>query len=109
MMTAEGTLTFADLRPYDKAIDYIGQTEHTTANGLYVDTVNFNLAPTSTGGTEIKVFSTSQIAGAYGDDGQNFYNIVNLLTSVDFGDGEVGVEEFVRVDESCPQPTDEKK
>lgn len=105
-MTAEGTLNFGDLRPYDKAIDFIGQAMHTTTNGMYTDTVNFNLSPTDDGNTEILAFSISQIAGAYGDDGQNYHNIVSLLTSVDYGEGKVGEGDFVRLDGSCPEPTE---
>ena len=104
-MTAEGTLGFGDLTPFGVGVDYIGQAYHTTANGMYTDTVNFNLAPTADGmGTVVKAFSTSQIGGAYGDDGQNYYNIVSLLTEVDFGGDKADEGDFVRVDESCPEP-----
>ena len=44
-MTAEGTLTFGDLRPYGKDVDFIGQTFHQTKNGMYTDTINFTLKP----------------------------------------------------------------
>mmetsp|Transcript_17427 Transcript_17427/g.31798 ORF Transcript_17427/g.31798 Transcript_17427/m.31798 type:complete len:132 (+) Transcript_17427:34-429(+) len=40
-MTAEGTLGFADLSPYNKSIDFIGQAVHTTlAPNYYNDTVS---------------------------------------------------------------------
>ncbi|GMI11031.1 hypothetical protein TrRE_jg11861 [Triparma retinervis] len=104
-MTAEGTLGFADLRPFGAPADFIGQAFHATANGLYVDTVNFNLSPTEDGGgTVVRAFSTSQVGGAFGDDGQNYYNIVGLLTEVDFGGDKADVNDFVNVDESCPKP-----
>lgn len=37
--------------------------------------------------TFIQVFSYSLIAGAYCDDGQNYYNIMNLIQSIDWADG----------------------
>jgi hypothetical protein len=64
MLTAEGTLTFGDLRPFDKDVDYIGQAWHTTANLLYNDTINFLLKPQEGGvSTAVYVASISQIAG----------------------------------------------
>eukprot|EP00600_Ochromonadales_sp_CCMP1393_P009826 CAMPEP_0174972644 /NCGR_PEP_ID=MMETSP0004_2-20121128/10752_2 /TAXON_ID=420556 /ORGANISM="Ochromonas sp., Strain CCMP1393" /LENGTH=154 /DNA_ID=CAMNT_0016222907 /DNA_START=29 /DNA_END=490 /DNA_ORIENTATION=- len=82
-MTAEGTLTFGDLRPYDKPVDYIGQTWHTTTNLMYNDTINILLKPTELGkSTFVYAVSISQIAGAYGDDGQNYFNIKQLFDSV---------------------------
>ena len=105
-MTAEGTLTFGDLRPYGKDVDFIGQTYHETQNGLYTDTINFTLKPTldsasGVNGTYVKAFSISQIAGAYGDDGQNYFNIVQLMESIPLLKG----VSAVNVDASCPKST----
>ena len=97
MMTAEGTLVFGDLRPYDKPVDFIGQTWHTTVNGLYNDTINMIVAPGHRG-TDVVAFSISQIAGAYGDDGQNYYNIYQLFTSV-FSADALSIK---NADQSCP-------
>lgn len=78
MMTAEGTLTFGDLRPYHPGeVDFIGQTVHTTINGLYNDTVNFLLKEASYG-TEVYAFSISQTAGAYGDVRYYTFHSVNM-------------------------------
>jgi hypothetical protein len=96
-MTAEGTLTFGDLRQYPDHPDFIGQAWHTTKNGLYNDTINFTLFPTDDGSsTALHAFSISQIGGAYGDDGQNYFNIVQLLTSI-WGDAKA-----TALDMSCP-------
>jgi len=83
-ITAEGTLTFGDLRAYPGHPDFIGQAWHATKNGLYNDTINFTLTPTDSTGTatQVKAFSISQIGGAYGDAGQNYFNIVQLITSL---------------------------
>ncbi|GMH48505.1 hypothetical protein TL16_g00304 [Triparma laevis f. inornata] len=106
MMTAEGTLTFGDLRAYDKQIDFIGQAEHLTINGLYTDTVNFALAPLSDTSTEVKAFSISQIAGAYCDDGQNYLNILQLVQGVKWVDGDLELDQVSHLDDSCPEPTE---
>mmetsp|Transcript_17424 Transcript_17424/g.31795 ORF Transcript_17424/g.31795 Transcript_17424/m.31795 type:complete len:174 (+) Transcript_17424:34-555(+) len=101
-MTAEGTLGFADLSPYNKSIDFIGQAVHTTlAPNYYNDTINLSIAKTTDGkGSVIEAFSISQIAGAYCDDGQNYFNVMNVITSLDFDyyGGDAGF------DGSCPQP-----
>ena len=38
-MTAEGTLGYADLRPYNTSIDFIGQAIHTTYAPYYYNDV----------------------------------------------------------------------
>ena len=105
MMTAEGTLTFGDLRPFGKPIDFIGQAVHTTINGMYNDTVNFSLAPKADNGTEIAAFSISQIAGAYCDDGQNYWNILQLVQGVKWEGGDLEEDQVAHVDGSCPEPS----
>jgi hypothetical protein len=82
-MTYEGTLGFADLRPYSKPVDFIGQAIHTTTgNSHFEDSVSFTIAPTASGGSVIQAFSLSLIAGAYCDDGQNYFNIMQLVDSI---------------------------
>lgn len=102
-MTAEGTDGFADLRPYDKPVDFIGQAIHTTlAPNFYNDSVSMTIAPTDVGsGSVIEAFSYSLIAGAYCDDGQNYYNIMSLVTSISWG-GAISI----KYDGSCPAPED---
>ncbi|GMI10927.1 hypothetical protein TrVE_jg5872 [Triparma verrucosa] len=109
MMTAEGTLTFGDLRPYGKPIDFIGQAVHTTINGVYNDTVNFSLAPVSENETEVMAFSISQIAGAYCDDGQNYLNILQLVEGVKWDGGELDLDQVSHLDGSCPDPASSLK
>eukprot|EP00605_Chrysophyceae_sp_TOSAG23-4_P000982 GSChrysophyteH1.ASY1.ANO1.1082.1 assembled CDS len=100
-MTAEGTSGIADLRPYNAPVDFIGQAFHQTKNGLYTDTINFTIAPVAKSDSsepmsQIQAFSLSQIGGAYGDDGQNFYNIVSLIQGA-FPDAQPR-----HIDNSCP-------
>ena len=139
MMTAEGTLTFGDLTPYGKPVDFIGQTWHTTENLLYNDTINFlvypynkkdgytkvsgvlhmlfticvhymckflmpsitpythSLSPSPPLSPTYPVFSQSQIGGAYGDDGQNFFNIKSLFDSITWENK----YKLVHADKSC--------
>uniref|UniRef100_A0A7R9UEN9 Uncharacterized protein n=1 Tax=Pinguiococcus pyrenoidosus TaxID=172671 RepID=A0A7R9UEN9_9STRA len=95
VMTYEGTLGFADLRPFDKPVHFIGQAVHTTTGkARFNDTLDFTIAPTSTGSL-VTAFSISQIAGAYCDSGQNFSNLQMLFASL-------GLDMFVRnADASC--------
>ena len=81
--TAESPYGFGDLRPYHpEAVSFIGQAEHLTSNHTYIDTLNFLLLKESANAAMLKAFSISRIGGAYGDDGQNFKNIVLLLNSL---------------------------
>jgi hypothetical protein len=86
------------------AVDYIGQAVHTTlAPNYYNDTINLSIAKTEDGkGSVIEAFSISQIAGAYCDAGQNYFNIMQVITSVydssDYYGGDAGF------DGSCQQP-----
>lgn len=94
-----GAFVFSDLRPYNISVDFLGQTWHTTVNGLYNDTVNLQLSPTDEGeSTNVVAFSISQIGGAYGDDGQNYYNIFQLFDSIKWASGYV----VSNADHSCP-------
>lgn len=77
---AEGGEGFADLTQYNLTVSYIGQVYHTTASGTYNDTVDFTMAPDpATGGSFLKIFSISQIGGAWCDSGQNYKNVVTLV------------------------------
>ena len=81
-MTAEGTLLFADLRPYNISggVDFLGQVHHATKVHHYNDTINMLISSPSTTNTELTVFSISQIAGALGDASQNYANIMNFVS-----------------------------
>jgi len=104
MMTASGTMTFSDLRQYGAGADFLGQALHTTINGKYNDTVNFSLSPTTKKkkkkGTIISAFSISDIAGAYCDSGQNYWNILQLIEGIQWDNDETPLIEHVG--DSCP-------
>ncbi|OEU14361.1 hypothetical protein FRACYDRAFT_240901 [Fragilariopsis cylindrus CCMP1102] len=111
MMTAGGTLTFSDLRQYGLGADFNGQAVHTTLNGKYNDTVNFSLSPTTIldknnnniNATVIAAFSISEIAGAYCDSGQNYWNILQLVQGIQWESGTLDVDQQVEhVGNSCP-------
>ena len=74
--TAESAYGFGDLRPYHpEAVNFIGQAWHKTAKYTYTDTINYLIyAPPkdAPGASSMKVFSISQIGGAYGDAGQKY-------------------------------------
>eukprot|EP00657_Telonema_sp_P-1_P009223 TRINITY_DN3414_c0_g1_i1.p2 TRINITY_DN3414_c0_g1~~TRINITY_DN3414_c0_g1_i1.p2 ORF type:complete len:150 (+),score=35.58 TRINITY_DN3414_c0_g1_i1:206-655(+) len=82
---AEGTLGFANftaVKDIPKALAYLGTAYHTTYGAKhYNDTVNMNIYPYALyeGNSVLEVFSVSQIPGAYGDYGQNFKNIMQLV------------------------------
>jgi hypothetical protein len=83
MITADDYLTFRDLRPKNVAVDFLGQAYHLTANLLYNDTVNILLSKAQNGvDTNVFAFSISQIGGAWGDSGQNYFNIIQLFDSI---------------------------
>jgi len=103
-ITADGSLGFSDLRSYPIDFDFVGQAWHKTLNGVYDDTVNFNLKSVSDGEkTEIRAHSISQIAGALGDAGQNHWNIMQLVNGIEWADPDSVVVEHN--DASCPEPT----
>jgi len=98
-MTAEGTLGFGDLAQFGSphGFDYIGQVFHTTSGPAhYVDTINFNIKQEDPY-TVVRAFSTSQIGGALGDNGQNYKNIMSVMKAA-FGKNYA----TVLVDSSCP-------
>jgi hypothetical protein len=74
---------------------------HTTANLLYTDTLNFLLKSVQDGkSTLVTGFSISQLAGSYGDEGQNYYNLVSLMDSVSWSNQ----YRLKHADDSCPSP-----
>ena len=99
MITAEGGMGFGDLRPYGGSHEFIGQAWHTTTNLKYNDTLNFTVEKTA-GGSRVRAFSISQLGGSLGDDGQNFYNIKQLMDSITW----LSPLALSHVDESCPPP-----
>jgi len=102
-MTYEGTSGFADLTPYGKPVDFIGQAIHTTTGeNAFDDSVSFTIAPSGSG-SEIEAFSYSLIAGAYCDDGQNYFNIVYLVDSIEWSAGYT-----IKQTGSCPAPAAKK-
>jgi hypothetical protein len=105
--TAEGVTGFADLRPYNHDADYIGQAIHTTYSPYYYnDSISITINPPTddVNTTVIRAFSYSLIAGAYCDNGQNYYNIVNLIQSIDWAKGFI-----ISGDGSCPPPPAARK
>eukprot|EP00928_Gymnodinium_smaydae_P048770 TRINITY_DN32646_c0_g1_i1.p1 TRINITY_DN32646_c0_g1~~TRINITY_DN32646_c0_g1_i1.p1 ORF type:complete len:205 (+),score=46.99 TRINITY_DN32646_c0_g1_i1:60-674(+) len=111
-MTAEGTLGFGDLRPFKipSGEEFIGQAHHTTSGPKhYVDTINFNIRPRqcdkgkecSASGSIVKAFSISLIAGALGDNGQNYKNIMMVMKAA-----WKSKLDFANVDGSCPAPSE---
>ena len=94
-VTAGGNIFYDDLRPYNIDVDFIGQSYHVADKGTYTDTQNWVVFPEEKGGSKIIGFSISQIGGAYGDNGQNWYNINNVFSTT-FPDSKV-----LHVDGSC--------
>merc|ERR1712113_433122 len=89
-LTAEGTVGFGDLRQFKipSGEQFIGQAHHMASGPKhYNDTINFNIRPRSCvgGGTAcgsvVKAFSLSLIAGALGDNSQNYKNILMAMKS----------------------------
>lgn len=95
---AGGTVGFEDLRQYHIPADFLGQSYHVTDKGTYTDTQNwvvYNVDDDSEMKSKIVAFSISQIGGAYGDDGQNWYNLAQIFMSL-WPNSEIG-----HVDKSC--------
>eukprot|EP00163_Fabomonas_tropica_P029003 TRINITY_DN6053_c1_g1_i1.p2 TRINITY_DN6053_c1_g1~~TRINITY_DN6053_c1_g1_i1.p2 ORF type:complete len:158 (+),score=48.47 TRINITY_DN6053_c1_g1_i1:72-545(+) len=67
---------FADLRPFNVSAQFIGQAYHTTLSKHFVDTLNWVVFT-----DHVRAFSTSQIGGAYGDAGQNYKNLIQVIKS----------------------------
>ena len=96
-VTAGGNLFFDDLRDYDvpKNANYIGQSFHVTDNGEFTDTQNWVVYPHGGTGSKIVGFSISQIGGAYGDDGQNWFNLNSVFAEA------YPTSTVMHVDSSC--------
>lgn len=82
---AEGGRGVADLRPYNKSVDFIMRTDHNTTGG-YVDAIDITISPRSSNGDVDAVtaiaFSSSGIGGAYCDAGQNYKEILMLFEAM---------------------------
>ena len=81
---AEGGVVMADLRPFNKSVDYILHATHNTTGG-YVDDISITISPRSTAGVEAVsalAFSSSGIGGAYCDSGQNYKQILMLFEAI---------------------------
>ena len=97
---ASGTVGFDDLRPYGVEADFLGQTYHVTDKGTYTDTQNWVVYSINDGSkmkSKIEGFSISQIGGAYGDDGQNWYNLAQIFQTL-WPESEIS-----HADKSCMQ------
>lgn len=93
--TARGTIGFSALHSW--AGSFIGQAHHITSGPKhYDDTINFVIRPSASGST-IKAFSMSLIAGALGDNGQTYKNIIMAMKS---GSWKAPFQ-CVHVDDSC--------
>jgi hypothetical protein len=110
-MTAEKTLGFGDLRAFHPpgGYQFLGQVHHTTSGPAhYVDEINLSIRPQqcdkgflcNAQGSIITAFSTSLIAGALGDNGQNYKNIVMAMKNVAW----MSPFEQSNSDSSCPKP-----
>jgi len=74
-----------DLTPYEGAKPwmYILQGTHQTSGLHYEDTINVAIKQDAGAETVVaRLFSTSEIHGALGDDGQNFKNVMTVLQDV---------------------------
>jgi len=69
--------------------DSIFQGTHTTIKARYVDTLNFAIRSTESGGSIVRAFSISDIAGALGDEGQNRRTISLMGQDLGLGSMEV--------------------
>jgi hypothetical protein len=78
----------------DSASFFLGQFHHTTTGG-YVDTIDISLRSLPNGGSEVHAFSLSLIAGAFGDNGQNYKNIMMLMKGL-------GITNTKHLNNSCP-------
>jgi len=98
-MTAEGTLGFANFTDYDMPVNFLGQTIHHTKVHHYNDTVNIAIGPATPANKSsvVTAFSISGIAGAYGDGGQNFKNIIQVFLNS-------GISWSYSITAGCPAP-----
>jgi len=69
--------------------DSIFQGTHTTIQARYVDTLNFAIRSAKDGGSTVRAFSISGIAGALGDEGQNRRTISLMGQDLGLGSMEV--------------------
>jgi len=95
-MALSGSSGIKDHRMYSSPIDFIGQTYHYTSVAHWQDTIDFTISPEDSEDSKLLMFSISDIGGAYGDSGQNYNNIMQLVSSL-------GLDYSMKhVDDSCP-------
>lgn len=80
-MLHQGSRGFAAVPPFQNLV-YVGQATHLTTIKKYVDTLNFAILSSKTG-TTVNAFSISDVGGAFGDEGQNYANLEDLVTALD--------------------------
>jgi hypothetical protein len=83
---------------------YMGKATHKAPILHFIDWMFISMGPNafsfiSWAKTQIKIFSISGPGGSFGDNGQNYYQIVTLLEATGFGQ-----LEWFRLDSSCPGP-----
>ena len=89
---------FFDLRGHGLNVSYIGQAWHTTKTHHYNDTIDMTIADGAVAKTSVlRAFSTSLIAGAYGDDGQNYKNLIQVVKAL-------GINYIEYTLLGCPKP-----
>jgi hypothetical protein len=86
--------------------DSIFQGTHTTIQARYVDTLDFAIRSAEDGGSTVRAFSISNIAGALGDEGQNRRTISLMGQDLGLGSMEVlfGCGEVPSLPASKPVP-----
>eukprot|EP00298_Acanthocystis_sp_HF-20_P005316 c1552_g1_i1.p1 GENE.c1552_g1_i1~~c1552_g1_i1.p1 ORF type:complete len:231 (-),score=96.49 c1552_g1_i1:20-679(-) len=110
------TAQFIDYSPYNLVnpevgtVFYQGRATHTAPILLFNDTMDFTIGPNTLFVKQypwalsvIKGFSISGIGGAFGDAGQNYYQLVTLLLNSGFTR-----VEWKQLDDSCPPPSNSK-
>jgi len=80
-MLHQGSKGFAEVPPFQN-LAYVGQATHRTTIKKYEDTLNFAILKGKTS-TAVSAFSISNIGGAFGDEGQNYANLEDLVQSLD--------------------------
>lgn len=79
-------------------INFLGQAIHHTKVHHYNDTINIAIAPRDDNSSSlVTAFSISGIAGAYGDGGQNFKNIISIFEAT-------GITWSYTIENGCPAP-----
>eukprot|EP00640_Fibrocapsa_japonica_P006597 CAMPEP_0113935866 /NCGR_PEP_ID=MMETSP1339-20121228/2913_1 /TAXON_ID=94617 /ORGANISM="Fibrocapsa japonica" /LENGTH=184 /DNA_ID=CAMNT_0000938153 /DNA_START=48 /DNA_END=602 /DNA_ORIENTATION=+ /assembly_acc=CAM_ASM_000762 len=102
----QGATGVVSIKNHAGPVDYIGQAFHTSRIEQYVDTIDFTIESDPGNyvageweyDTVLKASSISQVGGAYCDEGQNYNNIMTLVTALGFD------FKVKHTDDSCPPP-----